>query len=202
MTTEDVDELLDCHSQLLTEADLEDLTKSANAFLVFQSPWSNLQQIFHHHNGRRFVTRLFRVMNGSLFFSHENFKSGWMGNVDEFVQSNAVAYSLRQTNNIITRWPKVIPIEPAISASCTSASLSGWIVKFGIPEPIPSDRGTSFNSQFWTSLVNPLEITLYQKTAENPTVNGKVEHFYRTFKTALMLCYNFNWFTQLPWVLR
>lgn len=30
MTTEDVDELLDCHSQPLTDADLEDLTKSAS----------------------------------------------------------------------------------------------------------------------------------------------------------------------------
>ncbi|XP_068250855.1 uncharacterized protein [Palaemon carinicauda] len=47
-----------------------------------------------------------------------------------------------------THWPEDIPMENAISASCTLALLSGWITRFGIPEHITSDRGTTFTSQF------------------------------------------------------
>ncbi|XP_068250785.1 uncharacterized protein [Palaemon carinicauda] len=60
---------------------------------------------------------------------------------------------------------------------------------------------TSFTSQFWTSLVNFLGITLYQTTAYNPSANGMVERFHRTLKAALMKrCTDFNWIPQFSWV--
>ncbi|XP_068200656.1 uncharacterized protein [Palaemon carinicauda] len=82
--------------------------------------------------------------------------------------------------------------------SCTSALLSRWIARFGIPEHITSDRGTTFTSQLWTSLANLLGITLHQKTAYNPAANGMVELFHRTLKPALMShCKDSNWFSPL-----
>ncbi|XP_068246877.1 uncharacterized protein [Palaemon carinicauda] len=102
-----------------------------------------------------------------------------------------------------TGWPEVIPMELATSASCTSALLSGWIAKFGIPEHVTSDRGTTFTSQLWTPLANLMDITLHQTTAYNPAANGMVESFHCTLKVALMSrCKDSNLFTQLPWVLQ
>ncbi|XP_068218482.1 uncharacterized protein [Palaemon carinicauda] len=89
----------------------------------------------------------------------------------------------------------------ATSKSCTSALLSGWIARFGIPEHITSDRVTTVTSQFWTTLANLLGITLHQTTAYSPAANGMVERFHRTLKADWMFRYkDSNWFTQLHWV--
>ncbi|XP_068238519.1 uncharacterized protein [Palaemon carinicauda] len=53
-----------------------------------------------------------------------------------------------------THWPEAIPMETAISASCTS------------------DRGSTSTSQLWTSLTNIQGITQHQTTAYNPAANG------------------------------
>ncbi|XP_068215863.1 uncharacterized protein [Palaemon carinicauda] len=99
-----------------------------------------------------------------------------------------------------TRWPEAIPMETATSASCTSALLSGWIARFAIPKHITLDRGNTFTSQLWTSLVNLLGITLHQTTANNSAANGMFERLHRTLKAPLMShCKDSNWFTQLPW---
>ncbi|XP_068203592.1 uncharacterized protein [Palaemon carinicauda] len=93
-------------------------------------------------------------------------------------------------------------METATYASCTSVLLSGWIARSGNPELITSDRGTTFTSQLWTSLVNLLGLTLHQTTAYNCADDGMVERFYPTFKATLMShCKDSNWFTRLPWVL-
>ncbi|XP_068227694.1 uncharacterized protein [Palaemon carinicauda] len=100
------------------------------------------------------------------------------------------------------RLPEAIPMENVTSASGTLALLSGWIVRFGIPEHLSSNRGSSFTSQLWTSLANLLGITLDQTTACNPTANSRVERFQRTLKAALMsCCKDSNCLIQVPYVL-
>ncbi|XP_068234392.1 uncharacterized protein [Palaemon carinicauda] len=81
--------------------------------------------------------------------------------------------------------PEAISMKTPTSALCTSALLSGCIVRFGIPKNITSDRGTTFTSQLWT-LANLLGITLHLKTAYNPADNAVVEHRHLTLKAALM----------------
>ncbi|XP_068250714.1 uncharacterized protein [Palaemon carinicauda] len=77
----------------------------------------------------------------------------------------------------------------------------GWITRFGIPDHISSDGGTSFTSQLWSSLANLLGIILHQTTSYNPTANGMVERFHRTLKAALKSLFkDSNWFTKFPWV--
>ncbi|XP_068209119.1 uncharacterized protein [Palaemon carinicauda] len=47
---------------------------------------------------------------------------------------------------LLTHRPEAIPMENATSTSCTSAILSECIARFGIPDYITSDRGTTFTS--------------------------------------------------------
>ncbi|XP_076053647.1 uncharacterized protein LOC143032653 [Oratosquilla oratoria] len=121
-----------------------------------------------------------------------------------------------------TSWSEAIPMPDATSTSCTAALLSGWISRFGIPEHITSDRGTTFQisrfgipehitsdsgttftSQLWTSLGQLLGTSVHHTTAYNAEANGtKVGRFHRTLKVALISrCNNVTWNTQLPCVL-
>ncbi|XP_068201683.1 uncharacterized protein [Palaemon carinicauda] len=93
-------------------------------------------------------------------------------------------------------------METATSGSCTSALLSGWIARFGIPEHITSDMGTTLTSQLWSLLRNLLGITLHQTSTYNPAANRIVERFHCTLRVAFMSrCKNSGWVTKLPWVL-
>ena len=101
-----------------------------------------------------------------------------------------------------TRWPEAVPMKDTTTDSCVSALLSQWIARFGVPDEITSDRGTTFTSQIWTSLAQLLGYTAHHTTSYNPECNGMVERFHRTLKAALMSrCTTSDWATQLPWVL-
>ncbi|KAK3892983.1 hypothetical protein Pcinc_003162 [Petrolisthes cinctipes] len=79
-----------------------------------------------------------------------------------------------------TRWPEAIPMANATSTSCASSLLSGWISRFGIPEHITSDRGTTFTLHLWTSLGQLIGTTVHHTTAYNPEANSMVERLHRT----------------------
>ena len=49
-----------------------------------------------------------------------------------------------------TRWSEVIPLPDAHASTCATALLHHWIVRFGVPEDITSDRGRQFTSSLWT----------------------------------------------------
>lgn len=101
-----------------------------------------------------------------------------------------------------TRWPEAVPMKDATTDSCVSALLSHWIARFGVPDDITSDRGSTFTSHIWTSLAQLLGSTVHHTTSYNPESNGMVERFHRTLKAALMSrCTSSEWSTQLPWVL-
>ncbi|XP_068234398.1 uncharacterized protein [Palaemon carinicauda] len=98
-----------------------------------------------------------------------------------------------------TCWPEAIPMETSTFPSCTSALISRCIARFGIPEHINSDWGTTFTFQLWTSLANLQGNALNQTTAYNPAANRMVERFYHTLKASLIShCKESNLFTQLP----
>ena len=101
-----------------------------------------------------------------------------------------------------TRWPEAVPMTDMTAASCATALLSNWISRFGLPEHITSDRGTSFTSHLWTQLARLLGTSLHHTTAYNPKANSMVERLHRSLKAALMSrCNNSTWLPQLPWVL-
>nr|BDT63073.1 MAG: reverse transcriptase [Trachysalambria curvirostris nimavirus] len=101
-----------------------------------------------------------------------------------------------------TCWPEAIPMEDATARSCAQALLVSWVARFGLPEHITSDRGTSFTSELWKSLEQLLGVTLHFTTAYHPQSNGLVERWHRSLKTALTArCTTATWTSQLPWVL-
>ena len=101
-----------------------------------------------------------------------------------------------------TRWPEAVPLADSSAPSCATAFLSAWVSRFGVPEHITSDRGSSFTSLLWTSLNKLLGSTNHHTTAYNPEANGMVERLHRTLKAALIArCTDSSWFHQLPWVL-
>ena len=90
----------------------------------------------------------------------------------------------------------------ATTESCSSALISHWISRFGLPDQITSDRGSVFTSALWTQLSQRLGITANTTTAYNPEANGIVERLHRSLKAALMSrCTSESWSTELPWVL-
>lgn len=101
-----------------------------------------------------------------------------------------------------TRWPEAIPMVDATAESCTSALLSGWVSRFGVPTTITSDRGQQFKSDLWHSLMNLLGATRLRTIAYHPQANGLVERFHRHLKTGLKAhLAGSNWVDDLPIVL-
>ena len=101
-----------------------------------------------------------------------------------------------------TRWPEAIPLSEATSASCAQAFLNNWIARFGVPDDITSDRGSTFTSELWKSLAALMGSRVHYTTSYNPESNGMVERFHRTLKQALMTrCTTSSWCDQLPWTL-
>ena len=90
----------------------------------------------------------------------------------------------------------------ASTSTCAEALLSNWVSRFGVPDDITTDRGSTFISELWAALANLMGTKLHNTTAYNSEANGIVERAHRTLKAALMArCTNEHWKAQFPWVL-
>ena len=90
----------------------------------------------------------------------------------------------------------------ATAESCTSALLTGWISRFGVPTTITTDQGQQFESELWHSLMNLLGTICLCITAYHPWGNGLVERFHRHLNTGLKArLAGSNWVADLPVVL-
>ena len=93
-----------------------------------------------------------------------------------------------------TRWPEAVPMKVATADACADALLNAWISRFGVPLHITSDRGSSFTSNLWSSLMSLIGTVHHQTTAYNLEANGLVERMHRTLKAALMTrCVDASW---------
>ena len=80
---------------------------------------------------------------------------------------------------------EAIPIPDARTSTCVKALIRHWIVRFGIPNDIISDRGAQFTSCLWIELVRSLGVTMHQTTAYHPQANGMIEKLHRQLKNSL-----------------
>ncbi len=101
-----------------------------------------------------------------------------------------------------TRWAEAIPLRPTSAASCADALVTGWVARFGVPEPVTSDQGWQFCSSIWDALSRQLGTKMRFTTAYHPQSNGLVERFHCWLKEALRArLAGADWPQHLPWVL-
>ena len=90
----------------------------------------------------------------------------------------------------------------ASAISCATALFFHWFARFGIPEHLTSDRGSSFVNELWNSFSTLFGIQVHCTTSYHPCSNGLLERSHRALKASLMSRSNSpNWFYELPWVL-
>ncbi|BHF75107.1 hypothetical protein SprV_0501820200 [Sparganum proliferum] len=101
-----------------------------------------------------------------------------------------------------TRWPEAIPLPDIAAPTVVKVLLSRWVVIFGAPSTITTDRGAQFESTLFQSLLSFLGCTRIRTTAYHPTAKGMVEWFHRQLKASLRAAADpENWTDHLPLVL-
>ena len=100
-----------------------------------------------------------------------------------------------------TRWPEAIPLPDITAPTVAQAFVSGWIVRFGTPSTITTDRGTQFESDLFKQLMHLLGSHRIRTTAYHPAANGLVERFHRQLKAGLSTAPRTEWIATLPLVL-
>ncbi|KAJ8409955.1 hypothetical protein AAFF_G00209960 [Aldrovandia affinis] len=71
------------------------------------------------------------------------------------------------------------------SADLARAFIGAWVVRFGTPSDLSSDRGPQFTSELWSAVAEGLGVKLHRTTAYHPQANGLCERFHRSMKAAL-----------------
>ena len=51
-----------------------------------------------------------------------------------------------------TPWPEAVPLSSISTETCVKAFISAWILRFGVPATLTSDRGAQFTSSVWTQV--------------------------------------------------
>jgi transposase InsO family protein len=101
-----------------------------------------------------------------------------------------------------SRWVEAVPLATTTAAVCAEALFQAWIMRYGVPAAITSDRGPQFSSAVWAAVCNLLHIDHHSTTAFHPQANGMVERWHRRLKDALRArAAAADWALHLPWVL-
>ncbi|HZL04120.1 MAG TPA: hypothetical protein VFE45_01635 [Coriobacteriia bacterium] len=101
----------------------------------------------------------------------------------------------------LSNWLQVALCADQVSAE-QSAQLvfDGWVVHYGLPAIIISDRDPRFTGRFWRELWRLLDTQLHMSTAGHPQTDGKAENRQRTANTMVRHYVDFeqdDWDAQL-----
>lgn len=100
-----------------------------------------------------------------------------------------------------TNWIEAIPVRDITAETIARAFYDNWIVRFGVPSFIVTDRGTQFESSTFQSLAKLIGARVKHTTAYHPQCNGKIERQHRTIKAAIKAHGSPAWTRTLPTVL-
>lgn len=102
----------------------------------------------------------------------------------------------------LTKFGHFIPYKEATTAEELSyVFLKTIISEHGLPDELISDRGTTFTSKFWQSLVKQLGMNHKLSTAYHPQTDGQTERLNQTLEQYLRCYVNYqqdNWVSLLP----
>jgi len=97
-------------------------------------------------------------------------------------------------------WMEAIPLLDIRASTVAQALYTQWIVRYGVPYRLTSDRGAQFVSTLFQELNILLGAEHIRTTSYHPEANGKVERLHRQLKASLR-CHGTTWFDVLPAVL-
>jgi transposase InsO family protein len=100
-----------------------------------------------------------------------------------------------------SRLPEAVPLVDITVETVSTAILSTWISRFGVPPIITTDRGRQFESQLFKCLTAAMGIHHIKISAYHPAANGKVKQWHCQLKTALKTHLTNDWVLKLPLVL-
>jgi transposase InsO family protein len=81
-----------------------------------------------------------------------------------------------------SRFPMLVPLKSIETEDIVKAIFEKWIVLFGVPEIIHSDRGSNFESLMFTELCKLLGSKKTRTSPYYPKSNSIVERYFRTIK--------------------
>ena len=146
------------------------------------------------------VTRHTKSPLGEFLKPSGRFQEVHIDIVGPLPPSNGNTYCLTCVDRY-TNWMEAIPLENIYAETISKAFYNNWIVRFGVPWKLVTDRGTQFSSQIFQTLSRICGIKLLHTTAYHPQCNGKVERLHRSIKAALKAHNNLSWSETLPTVL-
>ena len=83
----------------------------------------------------------------------------------------------------VTRWLEAIPLASTNTKDADDDFLSGWIICYGFPSNLPSDRGSQFTSQLWLE-ISPI-FSKQSCTTQSLTISKKMawcRHFIKAWR--------------------
>lgn len=84
-----------------------------------------------------------------------------------------------------TRYALAIPIRNELAQTIADVFFYEFVLRFGIPEELLTDRGSNFLSEFFLRLIEQLEIVKVSTMAYRPQGNGANERVHSTLYTIL-----------------
>ena len=103
-----------------------------------------------------------------------------------------------------TKWYEAVPLPDQRAETTATALLEHWISRFGVPVSIHTDQGRNFESKFFQSLMQSLQIDKTRTTSFHPQSNSAIERMNRTLLNMLAKSvddFHSNWTQQLPYVM-
>jgi transposase InsO family protein len=84
-----------------------------------------------------------------------------------------------------SKWAEAIPLRNHTAPTVAKALMVNVFSRFGSPLQLLTDRGSEFESELFTNLMQWMEIDKLRTTAYKPSTNGVVERFHRTLNSML-----------------
>jgi len=103
-----------------------------------------------------------------------------------------------------SKWAEAIPLRNHTAPVVARALMVHVFSRFGAPRQLLSDRGSEFESEMFSELMNWMEIDKLRTTVFKPSTNAVVERFHRTLNSMLAKSISESqrdWDERLPLVL-